>query len=102
MPLFDLINPGHNPRPHPLRFKTREEFDKWLNDVDSNKDGVISQKELHDALKALGLHLATFRAWIARISVDRNHNKVIDINESDERKLLADHAAKHWGIIVSP
>ena len=96
MTLFDS-NPGHNPR-----FKTREEFDKWLNDVDSNKDGVINQKELHDALKALGLHLATFRAWIARISVDRNHNKVIDIDGSVERKLLVDYAAKYWGIIVSP
>ena len=96
-----ISDPGHNPHHHPLRFKTREEFDQWLNDVDSNKDGVISQKELHDALKVLGLHMKTLKAWMARKSVDRNHNKVIDIDGSAERKLLVDYAAKHWGIIVS-
>jgi hypothetical protein len=32
-------------------------------------------------------------------AIDRNHNKVID-GSSDERKLLIEYAAKHWGIIV--
>jgi len=99
---IDTSDPGHHPHRlfHHNRFKrmTPEEFDKWLDDVDSNKDGMISQKELYAALKVLGLHMKTWKSWISIKAVDRNHNKVID--GSVERKLLVDYAAKHWGNIV--
>ncbi|KAF3339478.1 polcalcin Cyn d 7-like protein [Carex littledalei] len=99
---IECSDPGHHPHRlfHHNHFKrmTREEFDKWLDDVDSNKDGMISQKELYAALKVLGLHMKTLKSWIAIKAVDRNRNKVID--GSVERKLLVDYAAKHWGIIV--
>ncbi|KAF3339476.1 polcalcin Cyn d 7-like protein [Carex littledalei] len=99
---IECSNPGHHPH-FLLRHKrftkmTREEFDKWLDAVDSNRDGKITQEELYAALKVLGLHLKTLKAWIAIKAIDRNHNKVIDGNA--ERELLIDYAAKHWDIIV--
>ncbi|KAJ3705032.1 hypothetical protein LUZ61_008737 [Rhynchospora tenuis] len=91
-------NPGHSSVLHSKKM-TPEEFDKWLDHIDSNGDGNISRKELHGALKELGLKWKTWKSWWAIKKVDLNHNKVID--GKTERKLLYDYAAKYWGITVS-
>jgi Ca2+-binding EF-hand superfamily protein len=94
-------NPGHPPPQNHDKFKwmTQEEFEKWLDKVDLNNDGYINHKELRIALKQLGLKHGAWKAWRAMRAVDRNRNNVIDAS-TDERKLLIEHAAKHWGIRV--
>jgi Ca2+-binding EF-hand superfamily protein len=78
---------------------TREQFEKWLDSVDSNNDGYISRSELYAALATLGLNFKTWKTWRAMKRCDRNHNHVID--PGLERKKLIDYAEKRWHIIVT-
>ncbi|KAJ4801661.1 Calcium-binding EF-hand [Rhynchospora pubera] len=96
-------DPGHYPPPQSrnIRFKkmTREQFEQWLDTVDSNHDGYISRKELYAALDTLGLHFKTWKSWRAMKRCDKNHNHAIDLGL--ERKKLIDYAEKRWHIIVT-
>ncbi|KAH7652838.1 EF-hand-containing protein [Dioscorea alata] len=79
---------------------SKEDLKKWLFDnMDSNKDGRISMKELHRALKELGHSfgwLKTFRAfWFS----DTNWNGAID-TDSEIDKLIT-YAQNMWGIKVT-
>ncbi|KAJ3677000.1 hypothetical protein LUZ60_002724 [Juncus effusus] len=92
------VNPTHVRPNRRFNKMTKEQFIKWLDDVDSNKDGVISRQELYDALKVLGFHFKTWRAWRAMKKIDMNHNGVID--PGLEMKKLIEYAGK-LGIIIT-
>jgi Ca2+-binding EF-hand superfamily protein len=93
------ISPKHNPGNSRFKKMTQEEFNKWLDCVDSNHDGYISQKELYAALATLGLNFKRWKIWRMMKRCDDNGNKVID--PGLEREKLIDYAAKHWNIIVT-
>ncbi|KAK1263016.1 hypothetical protein QJS04_geneDACA021743 [Acorus gramineus] len=76
---------------------TEEQFLKWLNDIDTNHDGMISKKELRKALHDLGLHFTRWRAGRAMARGDLNHNHFID-GDKEFEKLIA-FAKNHWGIV---
>lgn len=78
---------------------SEQQFTDWLKRVDRNGDGRISSDELKRALRTLGIHWATVRAWFAVFMNDLNHNHHID--GELEMKKLKEYAAKHWGIVVS-
>ncbi|WOK92207.1 EF-hand domain pair [Canna indica] len=65
--------------------------------VDYDGNGKISIGELRRALKAAGLHFATFKAVVATVRVDLDGDGYIS---GDEIKKLNQYAIKHWGISV--
>lgn len=74
---------------------TPEEVKKWVNSIDTNGDGAISDQELEKALRDLGLWFAHQRAEKERKKADSNRNGIIDTEE--ELKELLEHAQSHWG-----
>lgn len=93
------INSRSNQGNNGFKKMTREQFEKWLDSVDSNNDGYISRNELYAALASLGVHFKTWKTWRAMKRCDTNHNHVID--PGFERKKLIDYAQKRWGIIIT-
>lgn len=75
-----------------------KEFEELLERVDANMDGAISQKELQEVLRELGLKFTTWRAWRARKKADFNMNRFID--GDFELKALMEVLRKKWGIVV--
>ncbi|MQM16192.1 hypothetical protein Taro_049144 [Colocasia esculenta] len=76
--------------PHCLPAKgsvTMEDFLHGLRCADINQDGIITQQELHNALRALGLRFAGWKAWRAMAHVDGNRNHSID-NDGEVKGLV--------------
>ena len=95
---FNFVTPNL-PTPTPIRKRlSMKEFEELLDRVDTNGDGLISQKELEEALRELGLHFTSWKAWRARRHADINKNRYID-GES-ERRALIDVLRERWGIVV--
>ena len=83
----------------PIRKKiSMKEFEELLDRVDTNRDGCVSQKELREALRELGLHFTTWKAWRARRHADANKNRCID--GETERSALIEFLRDRWGIVV--
>ncbi|KAK1263017.1 hypothetical protein QJS04_geneDACA021740 [Acorus gramineus] len=76
---------------------TEQQFMQWLNDIDTNHDGMISKEELHKALHDLGLHFTHWKAGRGMLHGDLNHNRYIDGDE-ELQKLIA-YAKNRWGIV---
>ncbi|KAK1315423.1 hypothetical protein QJS10_CPA06g02353 [Acorus calamus] len=76
---------------------TEQQFVQWLDDIDTNKDGMISKEELRKALHDLGLHFTRWKAGRGMAHGDLNHNHYIDGHEELE-KLIA-YAKNRWGIV---
>ncbi|KAH7652836.1 EF-hand-containing protein [Dioscorea alata] len=79
----------------------REECKKWLIErVDSNRDGKISMRDLHQAIQKLGPCFgwvkAWYEAWHAVKKLDINKNGAIDVDS--ELDQLINYAEKEWGI----
>ncbi|KAG0470024.1 hypothetical protein HPP92_016135 [Vanilla planifolia] len=76
---------------------SEQQFKDWLKSIDINGDGLISQKELREALRALGQSFTHWKAWRAMRHADLNRNNFIDGDV--EIKELMRYATK-WGIVA--
>ncbi|MQL95591.1 hypothetical protein Taro_028258 [Colocasia esculenta] len=92
----DVYRPRPAARPAPAI--TMEEFLNCLRYADANRDGLISQRELQHALRALGFGVPRWKAWRAMANSDDNGNGTID-NDAELKQLL-EYARKNWGLVV--
>ncbi|KAF8679268.1 hypothetical protein HU200_046046 [Digitaria exilis] len=60
---------------------TVPEFRRWLKQFDTNHDGLISRKELREAIRHRGAWFAGLRALFAIQRADHNHNGFVDDSE---------------------
>ncbi|KAG0470023.1 hypothetical protein HPP92_016136 [Vanilla planifolia] len=60
------------------KMSDEQAFKDWLNSIDVNGDGLISQKELRVALQALGQNFTHWKSWRAIRLADLNRNNFID------------------------
>ncbi|KAJ0974961.1 hypothetical protein J5N97_016926 [Dioscorea zingiberensis] len=77
----------------------REQFMEWLKHVDANGDGMISKKELQDALRELGMDWVRWKARRGMVHADLNKNHYVD-GDKEMDKLIA-YARTRWGILVT-
>ncbi|KAL5979253.1 hypothetical protein ACLOJK_019151 [Asimina triloba] len=75
-----------------------KEIKDWILSIDANKDGVITQQELEQALRGLNLWYTSWRSRYAVSSVDRNDNGAIDTDE--EINELYKFAQQHWSELI--
>ncbi|MDG6100468.1 EF-hand domain-containing protein, partial [Alteromonas sp. ZYF713] len=83
----------HNYRPIPEDNKREmklQEFEKFLETLDTDRDGCISSEELRQAIRKNGGWFATWKAKRAVKSADVNGNGVIDKGEISKLVALAE------------
>ncbi|KAK1256938.1 hypothetical protein QJS04_geneDACA017222 [Acorus gramineus] len=76
---------------------TEEEFLKWIDDIDTNRDRQVSKQELKKALRDLGVSFIGWKVWRAMRHADLNRNGCID-GQKEIRKLI--DCARRWGIVA--
>ncbi|KAF9599938.1 hypothetical protein IFM89_001973 [Coptis chinensis] len=77
-----------------------EQFQQWIQGLDTDRDGRISKQELVEGLRGQGLWFKHWRAQRALSHVDKNSNGFVD-GDFEFCELL-EYAKEHWGIKFSP
>lgn len=78
----------------PGKKMTVKEFWEWLDDMDTNGDGVISSTELEGALKSIGMKFVTsWKTQQAMAAADINGDGIINSG----LELVIDYVQKHRG-----
>ncbi|PKA55455.1 hypothetical protein AXF42_Ash006657 [Apostasia shenzhenica] len=73
-------------------------FREWLQSIDRDRDGRVSEQELREALRALGRRWTGWKAARAMKHADLNRDSFID-GDAEIGELMS--YAANWGIVVT-
>ncbi|GKV07947.1 hypothetical protein SLEP1_g19643 [Rubroshorea leprosula] len=82
--LPQIPNPKiQDPLPEPQKPQLYYELKQLFLKNDASRDGRLSKKELSKAFATLGSRFPAYRAWLARIEADLDHDGYISWDEFD-------------------